>query len=388
MTSKLKSTAATLATGVVLAMTPVGSAIAVWCQADAPQVYANMVSSFMPFVTGLINKTGLSTEGAIVDAGAAVRAEVAKSTIANKTVAEGLEAYRTEQVMREQAMDLEDAAKQSPTTCQAMATSEALTKAQQDSQAAAMRSQSKVLRQVTGNTNTVAEIDAAHKLTNQRYCSAEEAALGVCAGGSGALGGADQDALFLFQGKSGSVSYDSASGQAEAADSYVKRIVGGLPPEHLRERSKAYYDKNPQARAYVELMRRYNAMVSMGSYSLTQIEESRKPIAGLGAATMMANAPGFAANKNDMSMEEAVERFVATKFSPENVQGLMTARQPHLVLRDLSQMQSFQLWMSYQAMLQSSRTEGLLAHQLSLVAEQTLKPQLDAQRQAAMRAKQ
>lgn len=393
MSSNMKSIAGAVGAVVVLTMTPVGEAVAVWCSADAWQSYKNTAMRFVPFVTGLISKTGLSTEGAVINAGAAVRAEIAKATMVNKTVAEGLESYRQEQELQSEAIELQQRAQQPATTCESVATSSALNIATQNAQAAVFRSQATALSRLTSSGNTVAKLEDSHKTSNAKYCTPEEAALGVCNHGTGALAGADQDALFLFQGRDGSSSYggsvgaNGANAQADAADSYIQRLIGAAPPESLRERGAAFYQKNPQARAYAELLRRYNAMMSMGAYSLTQIKESRRPVPGLGTSTKMADAPGFAPGKRDMSMEEAVERFVATKFSPKTVTGLAVAQEPHVVLRDLAQMQSFQLWMSYQGMLQSSRTEGLMAHQLALLNEETLKPQLEAQRQAAARAK-
>ena len=59
------------------------------------------------------------------------------------------------------------------------------------------------------------------------------------------------------------------------------------------------------------------------------------------------------------------------------VKDLATATQPHVILRDMAQMSSFSLWLSYQALEQSQRTASLQAHQLVLIADQTMRPQLD-----------
>ena len=395
MTSKLKSLTLTFIAAAAVNLSGLGTAFAVWCSSDAPRVYQNIVTNFMPFVTRLVGGLGLSVEDVVVQAGAAVRGELLKATMAEKSVAEGIEAYSQQQELQNRAQDLSESLKQPATTCQAMATANSLSAADNSTQVRAFRAQTKMMAKVSvaANTNTLAALDSTYTASSANFCTAHEQALGVCtvkAGGQfGNLAGADRDAMFLFQSKDGSSSFEGdGEAQAMAADSYIARIVSGIPAQALQQQGEDYYRKNPQARAYVELSRRYNAMLSMGGYSLNQIKETHRTQKNLGTDTMLAtvSVPGFTANKAHMSMAEAVERFVATKFSPDSVKDLATATKPHLILRDMAQMNAFSLWMSYQAMQQSSRVEGLQAHQLTLVAEQTLRPQLDAQRLAASRA--
>lgn len=395
MPCKFKAGAITVALGVAFNFTSVGQAFAAWCSSDAPRVYQNLLTNFMPFVTRLVGATGLSAEDAIVQSGAAIRGELLKSTMANKAVAEGIEAYEQQEALRNRAQDLSEAMQQPATTCQAMATANSLSAAVQSTQVNTLQSQRKLMSKVSvaGNTNTLSVVDSSYKASNTNFCSAEDQVMGLCTvktGGQYAnLAGADRDAMTLFQSKDGSSSFEgNGAAQAEAADNYITRVVGGLPPQALQQQGEDFYKKNPQARAYVELSRRYNAMLSMGAYSLNQIKEVHRTQPGLGNDTMLAtvSVPGFAANKADMSMAEAVERFVATKFSPDSVKDLAKATKPNLILRDMAQMNAFSLWMSYQGMQQSQRVEALQAHQLTLIAEQTLRPQLEAQRVAAARS--
>lgn len=387
MNTKIKAIVGTIGAAVFLNFTAPGQAIAVWCQADAPMVYQNMVTQFMPFLKGIIGDTGQQTEQAVIEAGASTRAEILKGTMADKAVLEGLESYRQQEDARQRAVDLGESLKQPATTCQAMATSANIGTAQQNAQAQAFRSQAELMSRIGPTGNVVASMESNYRKSSDSYCTPEEAAQGICRTRSDGLAGADQDAMFLFQDGDGSSSFaGNGAAQAAAADGYIDRIVNGVPLQGLPQQGEKFYRQSAQARAFVELARRYNAMQSMGAYSLKQIKEMHKTQANLGADTMLATVPGFA-SKNDMSMSEAVERFVATKFSPDSVADLSKATKSNLILRDMAQMSSFQLWMSYQAMLQSSRVEGLQAHQLALLTEQTLRPQLEAQRQAAMRAR-
>jgi hypothetical protein len=136
------------------------------------------------------------------------------------------------------------------------------------------------------------------------------------------------------------------------------------------------------------MVRRYNAVVSMATYSLSQIKELRNSQVGLGTSTKMAtiSVGGFEKDRADMSMLEVVQRMVASKFSPESMAAQASATSPNLILRDMAQMSSFQLWMDHQTLLQDERTEALMAAQLALLTEMTLRPQLDAQRIAAGKA--
>jgi hypothetical protein len=395
MNTKLKAASVTIALGVAFNFTAVGQAFAVWCSSDAPNVYRNLLTNFMPFVSKLIGGTGLSVEDAVVQSGAAIRGELLKATLATKSVAEGIEAYEQQEALRNRAQDLAEAMQQPATTCQAMSTASSLGSAEQKVQVNVLQSQRQVLSKVSaaGNTNTLSAVDSSYKASNSNFCSTEDQVLGLCtvksSGQYAGLAGADRDAITLFQSRDGSRSFEgNGAAQAEAAEHYIARVVGGLPPQALQQQGEDYYKRNPQARAYVELSRRYNAMLSVGAYSLNQIKEAHRTQPGLGNDTMLAtvSVPGFAPNKADMSMAEAVERFVATKFSPDSVKDLAKATKPNLILRDMAQMNAFSLWMSYQGMQQSQRVEAIQAHQLALIAEQTLRPQLEAQRLAAARS--
>lgn len=385
----LRRTAVAMVAGVALNLVATGPAAA----QTAGWVTQFMDTVYQQAVKQLMAQMGLGVEGAVAQSGAATQAEIVKKAMVDKTVAEGLEAYRQQELLRERARTTSESLRQPANTCQTMAVQGGIGTASQNAKARMFTNQTRVLTKVNGNTNTVQALETAHKTTNDYLCTPEEAARGVCRVTSNSqfagLAGADQNAMFLFQARDGSASYEGPRDgpQAQAADGYIARVIaGGAPPEQLR---KIDYSKNPQGRAYIELIRRYSAVLSMSSYSLNQIKEARNPQTGLGNDTMMATVPvaGFAPNKADMSMLEAVQRFVATKFSPDSMRDAAKATSPNQILRDMAQMNAFQLWIDHQTLLQDSRSEALMAHQLALMTEQTLRPQLEAQRRAAAAAK-
>lgn len=316
-----------------------------------------------------------------------VTSEITKSTMANKAVLEGLEAYRQENELRKEVARIQEEAQLPETTCADMAAQDGINKAAQNALASTFSSQSRVRARLAGNVNTSSVVSNMHDQTNQRFCSAEDAARGICnlarGGPYQALAAADHDAAFMFQGAGNQSSLTHSSPeQTQAVEAYIERVVAGIPPEQLNSRE---LDRTEAGKAYIELQRRYRAMLSMSSYSLNYIKESHRPRPGLGNDTRMANVPGFPVMA-DMSMHEAVNRFVATKFSPEKVRDMADATQPHEILRDLAQTGAFNLWVDYQSLLQGSRMEALQAHQLALLTDQVLRPQLEAQRLAAAAA--
>lgn len=360
--------------------------LAMPAHAQLAPIYNQLVNTLQrQVVDRAMAAMGQGIEGAVAQSGAATQGEIAKGAMVNKNVLEGLEAYRTEQDLRIKAAKTAEDLRQPATTCSTMAAQGGIGNARSVSQGRVNRDQTQVLARIRGNTNTVAALETSYAQSSANYCSEAEAAQNICVRpANAALAGADQNAAMLFQGSDASPTYTGGpdGAQSRAVEGYIGRVVAGLPPEQLRG---VNYRSNPQGRAYVELMRRYSAVSSMSAYSLNQIKSGRVPQVGLGDSTSMANVEGFAA-KQDMSMLEAVQRFVKTKFSAKSITDSMQAMSPNLILRDMAQMGAFQLWIEHQTLLQDSRSEALLAHQLALMTEQTLRPQLEAQRAAANRA--
>lgn len=317
-----------------------------------------------------------------------IATEVNRNTVANVQTQTNLENYRQGVQFQRDAADLAARAELPATTCTDMAAQDSLGKADFTVKSNVFTGQRAVRDSLGANTNTTYTVDASWERTKQLYCTEAESKRGICDYSKipdKDLAGADQDAAFLFNTKTGSSTYTGAKGsngkvaQEVAAEDYIRRVTVGIPVEQLRQPN---LDKTPQGRAYTELQRRYQAMISMSANSLNQIKESRTPQKDLGKKTQMDKVSGFTP-ENDMSMSEATRRFVATQFNPEKIQDLSTAVRPEKILRSMATQGAFALWIDYQNLEQNSRIEGLLANQLVLAAEQTLRPQLVSQRSAA-----
>lgn len=379
----LGKTAAAIAASALLASAAISPA-----SAQLAPFYNQLMNTVQQqLMNQLMARMGLGVEGAVIQSGAATQAEVLKKAAADKAVAEGLESYRQQEKLRVKAQETAESLKQPNTTCETMAVQGGVGASVHTARARAFVDQKRVLSRVAGNTNTVAAVEAQHQASNLNTCTEAEKRLGICEVRNPNYAGADHNAAFLFQGRDGSMTYEGGRDgvQSQAADSYVQRIVATMPPEQLKGIN---FNNSPAGRAYVELARRHAAMMSMSSYSLGQIKQARAPQEGLGDLTSMANVTegGFAAGRKDMSMLEAVQRFVAMKFSPKTMSDSATATNVNQILREMAQTNAFQLWIEQQTLHQDARTEALMAHQLVLLTDRTLRPALEAQRSSATSA--
>lgn len=221
---------------------------------------------------------------AITQSASAIRAEILKGFNAEKAVKEGLASYRENQRLREASTSLSEKVKQPELLCHDLGVRDLLTKGSAVGRAEAFRAITAQRSQVALAANPVAHLSSVHQASNLKFCDAHDQNQGICQLNTSPayanLAGADRDALFLFQSRSGAETYDGSrrSGQVEATTGYIARIVHGPSiPTPLQGVGSNGYSSNPQARAYVETQRRYDAFLSMARYSLTRIQESRMP---------------------------------------------------------------------------------------------------------------
>lgn len=332
--------------------------------------------------------------------GSAIQAEVNKSAIAAKNVAEGIASYEAQERLRLASIDAREKLQQPVNTCATIAAANAMPNADVSTRVAAARATSSLLsgrpaplRNVDGSASpklaeSIAYSSDAqkaildnHDYTMRNYCTDEDAKRNRCQKNASKpeLAGADFQANFLFMGTDGTESY--TPGQEIAVDAYIRRVVNVMPPEMLRDPA---WERTPQGKAYIELTRRYGAFLSMPTYSLNQIKAGHVRQPGLGDATHTSQRTG----RSDISMMEAISTFVQSKFSAEAIKDLAVSLDPNKILRDMAQTNSYRLWIEYQQLRQAERMEAMLAGQLALMSEQQLRGQLAAQSRAASGARQ
>jgi hypothetical protein len=220
---------------------------------------------------------------AVIQSDAAVRAEILKSTTAQAINQSGLEEYRQDLLTRLGVFTLQTALAQPSTMCQMSETQNAVFTGAYTSRIKAGRANAKMLGTSAINSNSARATTAAHDNTNNKFCSETDSEQGICKLSTNPkfanFSGADVDALFLFQSKEGPSTYDGDKdgAQVDAANSYIQRVVFGVPPENVANGSTHLYRSSQAARAHAELARRYQAILSMSAYSLNRIKESRNP---------------------------------------------------------------------------------------------------------------
>jgi hypothetical protein len=221
--------------------------------------------------------------GAVVQSDDATRAQLVKAAAARKAVEEGLEANREQQRLNNKAQELKANLLEPNGLCQTMDTQDGMVTGKALAQGNIWKGQRATLKTLSSNTSTGALLDSSFAWSNAHFCSVDEIASNICAAPTDTaytnLAGADQDAMFLFQAKDGEGTYEGTrdGAQVEAVNGYIARVVVGVPPEQLRA-GTVKYGNSPQARAYYESLRRYQAFLSMSTYSLNQIKESRNPL--------------------------------------------------------------------------------------------------------------
>lgn len=213
-----------------------------------------------------------------------IQGEVLKSAAADKTVQEGIAAFKAQMTLQSRAVDLQQTMQQPDHMCMDMGSQDVLARGAQLTRVGVTNSQRSLMSSSMQSSSPAAALDTAYRATNSKFCSESEVALGVCKASADSkytnLAGADQNAMYLFQSHEGGDTYEGVrnGSQIEAVNSYISRVVtGAVKPAQLRTNKKTDYQNNPQARAYMEMLRRYNGFLSMASYSLNSIKEMRNP---------------------------------------------------------------------------------------------------------------
>lgn len=377
-----------LTTALIMTMAVPGTARADWGPADLARAIVSIVLQgyFIPILTRMHAET---------DANAQIVGM--KTAMANKVVAESIAEYREASEHKRQATRIQESLRQPETTCSSLAQAsvgpkvDIAVKAAIQAQSSASANQKRGLPAQTAggksveevpiqvNANTTQSIIKKYDYVMSNFCSQAEADAGRCNGYKPAAKyqGGDIRAELLFGDESGN---DTASADQKAAvDAYIENIVESMPPELLRNPE---WDKTPEGRKYVLMVRQYAAFMSLSRYSLRAIQLNHMPIDGLGDATGVTQDPRFVDRKN-ISRMEATDLFIKSKWSPAAIKDMATQTEPVAILRNIAMMNAHRMWMEYQNLAANERQEALLSGQLALAARQSLAGPLDKQRVTA-----
>lgn len=311
-----------------------------------------------------------------------LQSEINRGAVVQKNTAEAIATWQAEDQTRRDLVELSEKMQQPKTTCQAMATADAVSQAEDHSRrltAVSVSSQIKGRARSDGSSapsllntsNAVRNMIDTANYSNTKF-------------GKGTKfenGDVKADLLFM---NADDQSDTYAPEQEEAVNAYIDRLINPtMPPEKLRDPN---WEKTEQGKAYMEMVKNYAAIKSLSAASLHSIKAGYVPKPGLGA--QINQIPGVAQytkGKNDISMMDAIAAYVSVKSSPESIRDLSTAKSSLPILRDMATTGSFRLWIEHNSMRRAMMSEAILAAQLSMAAE-SMRPNIEAQRLAAQRA--
>lgn len=239
------------------------------------------------------DSVSLSFSQQVAESAAALRGEIIKSTLVKKGVSEALFSQVLQNQLQRKAAEASETARPTNLVCGEMASQRAIARNASTASAEVMAaSRADTTRfpgmnaQPTAKGQTPsarASMEAAYHRTNQYFCSAAEAARGICKPSAEPayqrLAGADQDAMYLFQTVDGGQTYEGRRGgaQSQAVEALINRIAyGPAPLEPLPAGSPVR--ATAAGRVLSEMERRYNGFLSMVVYSLRQAKASKQPV--------------------------------------------------------------------------------------------------------------
>lgn len=318
----------------------------------------------------------------------------AKADMANRMVSEGIASWQAKENLRRDMVRNVYAMEQPETTCGSMATARLSQKVDQNVAANADRKMfndiavSKRQRSVEpggtqlkvdpihSNVNTTQQIVNTYDYVTTNFCTAKDAELKRCSAAATKYPGGDMNASLLF-GTDGNPSVSDS--QNDAVEAFISNIIDSMGPELLRNPE---WDKTPEGRKYVLMIRQYSAFLNLSKNSFIRIQENHRAILGLGDMLELTKDPRFA-SRHDISRMEASDLYIKTQWSPAAIKDMATAVEPHKILRSLAIMNSYRLGLEYQNLAVAERQEALLAGQLALLTRQTLLEPLKAQKAKA-----
>lgn len=317
-----------------------------------------------------------------------------KTQIAQRMVSEGIASWQAKENFRRDAVRTTYALEQPETTCASMAKARLAARLDQAVGSSADRRSGNQSISPTyaravepggtaywkaptaANVNAPEQIIKTYDYITSNFCSANDVRLKRCAKESTKYPGGDIRAELLF-GSDGNPSVSDS--QSDAVDAFINNILDTMSPELLRNPA---WDKTPEGRKYVLMLRQYSAFISLSKNSFIRIQENHKAILGLGDMLELTKDPRFA-TRHDISRMEASDLYIKTQWSPAAIKDMASAVEPHKILRSLAIMNAYRLGIEYESLATGERQEALLSGQLALLTQQTLAAPLAAQKARA-----
>lgn len=198
-----------------------------------------------------------------------------KNAQSTKSVVEGVAGWKAQNQMRRDMAEVEYNLQLPSDTCAAMASRTGISSAEVRAREAVAPAQKRTTRGLIEESSPTVSMGKIYAESNQKFCTPTDRSRGICSDkakpGYERFEGADQDAMYLYQSMDGDDTYGGEP-QNEAVDLYIRRIVAQMPPGLLADKQ---WDKTKDGKAYIEMVRRYRAYMSMAAYSLNMVRVAR-----------------------------------------------------------------------------------------------------------------
>lgn len=328
------------------------------------------VSSTITESTAVLQKWLLQIDRTIQQGFGKMYVEIQRQTAEERTIQQGVIAAQTQLYMERARAEAAVRYEVSPRACfetsggAAVATASAETTQNVDD----------LNRQSADRTlftaNTAADVHQMMDNHLQKYCSAQDAALGRCTAAPAAMQNADVrvDTLLTHS----SLSAD----QVAAAQQFRDNLINPLPTQNLpKGLENTSAGKMFIAGQYIE-----QAGLSVATNSINQSIAIRTPVQGLGSSAMMSTP--------DISEMGLMEAQVAGRFESPAWYTMIAGMSQDNLLREMNKQMALKLWMDLKAFKQQERQEAALATILALDVRRDSAESLPKARAAALRSSQ
>ncbi|TAL63718.1 MAG: hypothetical protein EPN79_15805 [Burkholderiaceae bacterium] len=294
--------------------------------------------------------------------------EMAKQTAQQRIIQEGMVAAETQLYMEKARADAAVRYQVSPRVCFETAGGAAVATASAETAQNVDDLNRNEATRTLFTANTAADVHDMIQSHMDKYCSAEDAALGRCTAVSADMQNADVRVDTLLSHSS------LTPDQVDAAQQLQRNLVNPLPTQNLPKG----LENTSAGRMFIAGQYIEQAGLSVAANSVNQAIAVRTPVQGLGSSAMM--------NTPDISELGLMEAQVNGRFeSPEWYTMLAGMSQDNL-LREMNKQMALKLWMDLKAFKQQERQEAALATILALDVRRDSEQNLKEARADAVRS--
>lgn len=326
------------------------------------------VSSTITTATGTVVSTLQQLNLTVQQGFTSLAMAIQQQTAEQKVQQQGMIAVETARDMTKAKAEAIERYQVSPRACFETAGGAAIASAAGDTAQNADDLNRNAAQRTLYTVNTVADVQQRLRNHFDKYCSAQDAALGRCTAVSSAMQNADVRADALYSNST------LSSDQLTAAQALAQNLVNPMPVQNLpRSAESTHAGKVFIAGQYME-----QAGLSVASDIVNHSIAERTPVKGLGTSAMM--------NTPDISEMGLMEAQVQGRFESPAWYTMLASMSQENLLREMNKQMALKLWMDLKAYKQQERQEAAVATLVALEVRRDAEANLDHARSAALRS--